>query len=103
MVTPLIVLNKVIVKKLRMTKRRMLMFATKLKVKESLSDTQAAKFSRNKINLYQLFKIRSIILGSHKWEKIWLLAILLMATQITERSNWTHPNLIFITLTMTDV
>ena len=80
---PSTVLNKVSVKKLRMTWRRMLMFATNLKVKERLSDTQAAKFSRSKINLSRPFKIRLIILVSHKWEKIWLLEILLKVTQIT--------------------
>ena len=59
------------------------MFATNSKVKEPLNNTLAAKFSKSKINQYQLFKIRLIILVLHKWEKIWLMAMLLKVIQIT--------------------
>ena len=63
--------------------KKMRMFVINLKAKESLNDTQDAKFNKSKISPYQLSKIKLNIVDLHKWEKIWLLVILLRVIKTT--------------------
>ena len=69
------------------------MFVTSLKVLEGLCGIQAARFSLRKIRPNPPFKIK-LPHALHKWEKTWLLGLLMKVIRATEKSNWIHPNLI---------